>query len=94
MSLIKLQNRLIFTHFTKQINRYLTTDNSIQPTSSPSSPQKADKPKQPTLLEKLSQQTKDTKEKPPRKGPFKYYFEDEERDRSKIVFYENFFGNL
>jgi hypothetical protein len=34
--------------------------------------------------------TEDTHKSPP-KTPFKYYFEDEERDKNKIIFYENFF---
>jgi hypothetical protein len=32
-----------------------------------------------------------TKRRVTRKQPFKYYFDDEEREKSKIMFYENFF---
>lgn len=92
MSLMKSYKRVLFNHLTNHINRYLASDSSIQPDASSSFPKKVeDKQTQPTLLEKLSRSEK-TKEKSARKGPFKYYFEDEERDKSKIVFYENFFG--
>ena len=82
----KILNGVISKHFIKlkQFNRCLSSENSIK---------KVDETQtKPSLLEKLTQSEK-TKEKPVRKGPFKYYFDDEERDKNKIVFYENFFGN-
>ena len=71
----------------KQLRRYLTSDqNSVKKLNE-------EEENKPSILKRISGYEKKT-EKTPRKGPFKYYFDDEERDKKKIVFYENFFGEL
>jgi hypothetical protein len=84
----KICNRLTLNYVKnfKQLGRYLTSDqNSLKKTNEAET--------KPSILERIPGFEKKT-EKAPRKGPFKYYFDDEERDKKKIVFYENFFGEI
>lgn len=80
------RNALRFGCFYKtlQINRSLSSNGSLKKTN--------EGEVEAEIIQKTSDDELEGKKKrTPRKTPFKYYFDDDERDKTKIVFYEKFF---
>ncbi len=74
------------TNLFKASTRLSSDNNSItQNTNEPEEPKQI-------ISDKLSTDEKSSaRRRVTRKQPFKYYFDEEERDKNKIVFYEEFF---
>lgn len=93
MSYKILCNRNFLLNNLNLSRRLLTSDQSIKKVSEQDIKQE---PKQestnPVILDKIPESSNKNQENTTRKTPFKYYFDDEERDKTKIVFYEKFFG--
>jgi hypothetical protein len=93
MSYKILCNRNFLLNNLNLSRRLLTSDQSIKKVSEQDIKQE---PKQestnPVILDKIPESSNKNQENTSRKTPFKYYFDDEERDKTKIVFYEKFFG--
>ena len=68
---------------TLQINRSLLSNDSLKKTD--------ENETNPEIIQKTPDKLEIKKKRAHRKTPFKYYFDDEERDKTKIVFYEKFF---
>jgi hypothetical protein len=73
--------------------RLLTSDQSIKKVSEQDIKQEPKREStKPVILDKIPESSNKDQENTTSKTPFKYYFDDEERDKTKIVFYEKFFG--
>ena len=80
-----LTKNVIRHNLIKHLSRANSSDNKIKPISVD------DKTQQTQLYEKKEETNQSDTQQPPFRKPFKYYFDSEERDKTKIVYYEEFF---